>query len=102
MIRDEELVETEQQQRRLAKWETLDRVTVLLTEEQKEGLDKLARRLMKFRAKETRGNPDKERITSNSIIRALIDIFLEHATDTPLEVISSEEDLKVWVYTVLG
>lgn len=79
-----------------AKWETLDRVTVLLTEEQKDGLDKLARKLMKFRAKETRGNPDKERITANTFIRVLIDNLLERETGLPLEVVSSEEELKLW------
>lgn len=79
-----------------AKWETLDRVTVLLTEEQKDGLDKLARKLMKFRARETRGNPGKERITANTFIRVLIDNLLEREAGLPLEVISSEEELKLW------
>lgn len=83
-------------QNQLAKWETLDRVTVLLTEEQKDGLDRLARKLMKFRVRETKGNPTKERITANTIIRALIDNLLERESDVPLEVVISEEELKIW------
>ena len=56
-----------------AKWQQFDKVTALLTSEQKEGLaHSIAKRLMKHRSKELKGNEDKERITANTLIRALI------------------------------
>lgn len=78
------------------KWQTLDKVTVLLSSEQKQRLDGITRKLMKHRANATRG-AEKERLTANTLIRALIDIFLELEENFPLEVLISEEDVKAWI-----
>jgi len=83
----------------LAKWKTLDRITVLLTEDQKTGLDRIARKIMKFRSKAPCGN-DKERITTNTLIRVLIENFLESQVNLPMEFIFSEEELKIWAKKV--
>ena len=40
----------------LAKWRQFDKITALLTSEQKEGLDRVAKKLMKHRSKELKGN----------------------------------------------
>lgn len=58
------------------RYQQLDKVTVLMTAEQKKGLDSVAKRIMKNRATATKGNADKERITANTLMRALIDNFL--------------------------
>lgn len=78
-----------------AKWQTLDKVTVLLTEQQKVGLDSVAKKIMKHRAKFTKRSQDKERITTNTLIRALIDNFLDH--EPQLEVLTSEQDVVSWI-----
>ncbi len=80
-----------------AKWQTLDKVTVLLTTEQKEGLDRVAKKLMKYRSKDLKGNESKERITANTLMRALIENFLDMEEAMQLEVLSSEDDVHKWV-----
>lgn len=80
------------------KWQRLDKVTVLLSEEQKSGLDAVAKKLMRHRANALKGIEEKERITTNTLIRALIDNFLENEPE--LKVLTSEEDVCAWVETV--
>lgn len=80
-----------------AKWETLDSVLTLLRSDQKEGLDKVAKKIMKYRSNVTRGRKDKERITTNTVLRAIIDNFLEFEKNLPLEVLTSEEDVLIWI-----
>ena len=83
------------------KWLTLDKVTVLLTPEQKAGLDVVAKKIMKYRAKDLKGQDAKERITSNTIIRALIDRFLQAEEYAQMEVLPSESDVQVWITELL-
>lgn len=82
------------------KWQQLDKVTVLLTAEEKEGIDRIARRLMKHRSNALKGKQDKERITANSLIRCLIDVFLEKEESLELEIITSENEVREWVRKV--
>ena len=79
------------------KWQTLDKVTVLLTTEQKEGLDRVARKLMKYRSNELKGRDDKERITANTLIRGLVEVFLQSERSIQLETLSSEDDVCEWI-----
>lgn len=79
------------------KWQSLDKVTVLLSSEQKEGLDKIAKKIMKYRSEATKGNQDKERITANTLMRVLIDAFLDREHLLPMEVITSEESARKWI-----
>lgn len=79
------------------KWVTLEKVNVLLAPEQKERLDKIVKKLMKFRSKDLKGRDDKERITTNTLIRALIANFLDNADSLNLETLSSEDDVYKWV-----
>lgn len=79
------------------KWQTLDKVTVLLTTDQKSGLDKVAKKLMKYRSNTLRGNDEKERITANTLIRALIENFLSLESKMELETLSSEADVHRWI-----
>jgi len=58
-------------------WEYIERVTVPLRVEQKEGIDRIAKNIMRNRAKGPFHNEGNERITGNTIIRALIDCLLE-------------------------
>jgi mannitol/fructose-specific phosphotransferase system IIA component (Ntr-type) len=79
------------------KWQTLDKVTVLLTTEQKEGLDRVARKLMRYRSSELKGRDDKERITANTLIRGLVEVFLQSERAIQLETLSSEDDVCEWL-----
>ena len=81
------------------KWQTFDKVTALLTSEQKEGLDRIAKKIMKFRSKVLKGESEKERITANMLMRALINNFLqmEESSQTQMEILSSEKDVNEWV-----
>jgi hypothetical protein len=79
------------------KWQTLEKVSVLLSAEQKEGLDKIAKRIMRSRSEATKGNQDKERITANTLMRVLIDAFLEREKDLPMKIITNEDEARLWV-----
>jgi hypothetical protein len=80
-----------------AKWQSFDKVTALLSEEQKEGLDRVARQIMRFRSQKLKGVDNKERITANTLIRALIENFLEVESSLPMETLSSESEVYEWV-----
>ncbi len=80
----------------LPKWQTLDKVTVLLSTEQKDGLDRIAKKIMKHRAKESKGM-EKERITTNTLIRALVDNFLEIERSSKPDIITTESDVREWI-----
>lgn len=69
------------------------KVTVLFTTEQKEGLDRIAKKLMKYRSKQLKGYANKERITSNMLIRALIQNFVKRENLIELSALSNEEDV---------
>jgi hypothetical protein len=81
----------------LPKWQTLDKVTTLLTSDQKEGLDRIAIKLMKYRSKQLKGLDNKERITANTLIRSLIDNFLELEDSLQFETLTSEKEVKKWI-----
>lgn len=83
-----------------SKWQTLDKVNVLLTTDQKDGLDRVAKKIMKHRSKQLKGRDGKERITANTLIRALIDHFLELEGSFETEVMLSEKDVQEWVRSV--
>ena len=57
--------------------EIIERVTLPLSIEQKEGLDRLAKKIMRNRSNNPFHKENRERITANTIIRALIDTLLE-------------------------
>lgn len=80
-----------------AKWKSLDKVTVLLTQKQKEGLDAIAKKLMKHRSKNADKAENRERITANMLIRGLIDNLLEREEDLILDSLNFEHDVKLWL-----
>lgn len=82
---------------KIPKWQSLDKVTALLTTEQKEGLDRVAKKLMKFRSKDLKTKDDRERITTNTIIRSLIENFLKKEEMLELKSLSSEEEVTHWI-----
>lgn len=79
------------------KWQSLDKVTVLLSTEQKEGLDKIAKKIMKYRSDATKGSQEKERVTANTLMRVLVDAFLERESQLEMEVIIDEEAARKWI-----
>ena len=81
----------------LPKWKRLEKVTVLLTNEQRDAIEDLARQVMRFRSKEALAKEDRERITANTVVRALLDSFICKASSLEMEAISNEEDLKEWL-----
>lgn len=81
----------------LPKWRTLDKVTVLLTSEQRDGMEDIARKLMRFRSKQDKVGEERERITANTVFRALVENFLDRVDGISLETIQNEEGLKSWL-----
>lgn len=76
----------------------MERVTVVLTPQQKDGLDLLAKQLMRNRPRTTLNESiEKERITANTVMRALVDILLEKGEFTNLPILHNEEDVKAWL-----
>jgi hypothetical protein len=82
---------------KLPKWKTLEKVTVLLTSEQKDQMDDLARKLMRFRNKGGGSLDDKERITANSVVRVILDNVIERIDLLELQKIRTEDELKSWM-----
>jgi mannitol/fructose-specific phosphotransferase system IIA component (Ntr-type) len=83
------------------KYQTFDKVTTLLTPEQKEGLDRVAKRIMKHRANELKKQDNRERITANTLIRALVQAFLDNEGAAQIEALADEEAVHTWVRKVL-
>ena len=81
----------------LPKWKRLEKVTVLLTNEQRDAIEDLARQVMRFRSKESLPKEDRERITANTVVRALLDGFICKASSLEMEAISNEDELKEWL-----
>lgn len=81
----------------LPKWKRLEKVTVLLTNEQRDAIEDIARQVMRFRSKAPASKNDRERITANTVVRALLDSFICKAPELEMEEISNEEDFKRWV-----
>jgi hypothetical protein len=52
---------------------------------------------MKFRSRNLKGNDSKERITANTLMRALIDIFLEKENHLSMEILVDEDDVRKWI-----
>lgn len=79
-----------------------EKISIDLTIPQREGLAGLARQIMRNRPKHTyeRTTP-RERITGSTLMRALIDIFLEEGQFTSFPVINTEEDAKAWIKKML-
>lgn len=86
----------------LAKWQNFDKVTVLLTSEQKDGLDKIAKSIMKYRVKSGTSTADRERITANTIVRALIDNLLENKSRLTQEIINNEKEVHKWLSQIFA
>lgn len=82
---------------KLPKWKTLEKITVLLTSEQRDAMDDLARTLMRFRSHGNLSKDERERITANTIFRALLDNFLSKANSLDIEAIQNEDELRKWI-----
>lgn len=90
-------IKNEQVKKNNPKWLSLDKVTVLLTTDQKDGLDRVAKKIMKRRSKQLKVSDNKERITTNTLIRALVNHFLEIEESFESEVLLSEQDVQKWI-----
>lgn len=82
---------------KVPKFATLEKVTVLLTSEQKDTLDDIARKLMRFRSNALVGKEERERITANTICRALLDNVIDRIDSLEIEAIQNEAELKTWL-----
>jgi hypothetical protein len=83
------------------KYDTLDKVTVLLKPEHKEALDRAAKKILRYRSKKLKGSSDKERITANTLIRCLVEIFLCAESKGEMEILRSEKEAQAWVSKTL-
>lgn len=70
------------------RWETLHSVLVRMQEENKDALDSLTNQIMR-----SRNSKGCERITTNTLIRALISSFLKHRDKLNTNNIDDEEEL---------
>lgn len=64
---------------------------------QKDALDDIARKIMRFRAQHTAVKEDRERITANTVFRALIDNFIDRFPYIKMEPIQNEDELREWL-----
>ena len=83
--------------KKLPKFATLERVIALLTSTQKDSVDDLARQIMRFRSRSTSLKEDRERITANTVYRALVDNFISRLDLLKMVEIQNEEELKEWI-----
>jgi len=73
------------------KWKTLTKINVLMDDDQKDILDRAARKIMKSRERK----PDaQERITGNTVVRALVEVLGERLEGIDLSNIDDEVQLK--------
>ncbi len=85
------------------KWETLLKVNVLMSCEEKDFLDQFARKIMFHRGKK-QGDRKRERITSNTLIRAMI-TNLQEAVDASPEInydMQNEEEVIEYLKSIQG
>lgn len=83
------------------KWKTLEKVAVLLSVEQRDGIERIAKNIMRNRAKRSINSEKRERITANTIIRALIDTLLEKETLASGLAANAEEEVRDWLKRIL-
>jgi len=82
------------------KWKELEKVNVLMSDDQKDFLDDMSRRIMRSRSK---GNKEgRERITSNTILRVLIDLLKDERKAFDYQDIENESSLKKRVTSLLS
>jgi len=86
----------------IPKWKTLEKVTVLLTNQQRDAIEDLARAIMRHRPHASASKEDRERITANTVVRALIDNLIETLPSLKMGEIKNEEELKVWLRQLFG
>lgn len=79
------------------KIDDLERFFVRMTCDQRDALDNLSKRLMRFRPKPGQYQGERERITANCIMRALVDNFMKRYHLLDIEPIMTEKDLHEWV-----
>lgn len=78
--------------KKIAKFETFKHVGVRITDEQELELKRIEQYIMRNR---TKNKTERERITANSIIRCLIQSFIEVSDDLDLNEVHNEEILQV-------
>lgn len=84
-----------------SKWKNHEKVTVVFTFDQKEGLDRLAKQIQRNRPKHTFEQVNnRERITANTLLRALVDLFLEEGPFSEPPEINNEVEVKEWLRKV--
>lgn len=86
----------------IPKWKRLEKVTVLLTNEQRDAIEDLARQVMRFRSKGSSPSSERERITANTVVRAMLDTMMEKVSVLDMESISNEDDLKQWLQRLMS
>ena len=84
----------------IPKWKTLEKVTVLLTNQQRDAVEDLARTIMRHRSSGDPAKAERERITANTVVRALIDNLIDTIPALKIQEISNEEELKSWLQQV--
>ncbi len=85
-----------------SQWPTHERQTIILTIRQKEELDRLAKQIMRSRLRHTfQKVTERECVTANTLIRALIDILLENREFPIPPEINTEEEARSWLKTLL-
>lgn len=81
----------------IPKWQTFEKVTVLLTTDQRDAVEEFSRKIMRQRKSKLKDLDSPERITSNSIIRAILDNAIERIKNVETPALANEESLKIWM-----
>lgn len=85
----------------IPKWKTLEKVTVLLTNQQRDAVEDLARTIMRHRTSNDKSSIDRERITANTVVRVLIDNLIDIIPTLKIRNIDNEAELKIWLQQML-
>ena len=78
----------------LPKWKTFEKITALITAQQRDAIEEFAKKIMRSRTSKKTAANKRERITANTVLRALLDIFIYKAHDLKIDTIDNEDELK--------
>jgi hypothetical protein len=83
----------------LPKWKTLEKVTAMISTRQLDAIDQITRDAMRNRHKIPHTN--RERITANTVLRALLDILADKLPLVEVPPLNNEESVKDWLTLLL-
>jgi hypothetical protein len=85
----------EEETQELPKWKTLEKVTALITPKQRDALDRVAKGAMRNRYRIP--HKGRERITANTVLRALLEILADEIPTVEIPPLNNEDSVTDWI-----